>query len=264
MDEPSVLWRVEEAHVGLIELNRPDNRNSMTSDLLDGFAHAVRAIGDEPDVRVVVITGRGNCFSAGADFRSQIQRQDQRLKRLPHEQSWSMYAPFLSVRNIEVPTIAAMNGHAVGGGFGLALACDLRIANRQAKYGANFVRLGLTPGMGITGSLPQLVGEQRAQELLYTGRLFDGAEAEAMGLALKAVGSSEVMTEALLLARRIAENAPAAVRMTKAAIRDNSNWSIVDAARTEAFAQSASVATRDAREGMSALLDKRRPIFTGE
>ncbi len=250
-------------HIGLITLNRPDGRNSMTPELLDAFHRAAREARADAEARCVVITGRGSCFSAGADFRSQIQREDTGRPLMPHEKSFAMYQPFLAVLDIEVPVIGALNGHAVGGGFGLALVCDLRVANREAKYGANFARLGLHPGMAVTYILPRLVGLPRASELLYTGRLVRGAEAEAMGLVNRAVAGPAVLDEALSLAREIAANAPAAVRMMKRSILKNVGWDPRPAALDEAYAQAFTVATEDAREGMQALLDKRDPVFTG-
>src|SRR5687767_4177373 len=113
----------------------------MTPELLDAFAVASAAARDDGEVRAVVVTGTGGYFSAGADFKSNVQRGAGH--QLPHERSFAMYEPFLSLLDIEVPVIAAMNGHAVGGGFGLALLCDIRIAARAAKVGANFCRLGL-------------------------------------------------------------------------------------------------------------------------
>ena len=130
-----------------------------------------------------------------------------------------MYEPFLSLLDVAVPVIGALNGHAVGGGFGLALVCDLRIAALEAKYGANFVALGLAPGMAISYLLPRLVGLARASELLFTGRLVDGAEAERLGIVNQAVPASRVLAQAMALAQTIAANAPFAVRATKAAIR---------------------------------------------
>src|SRR5262249_44796184 len=145
-------------------LNRPDNRNSMTPELLDAFASAA-AQARSADVRCVVLTGTGSCFSSGADFKSTVQRQ---AARAPNERSYAMYESFLSLLDIAVPVIGALNGHAIGGGFGLALVCDLRIGARDAKYGANFVRLGLSPGMAISYMLPRLIGMARANELLLT------------------------------------------------------------------------------------------------
>jgi enoyl-CoA hydratase/carnithine racemase len=174
-----------------------------------------------------------------------------------------LYEPFLSLLDLEVPILGALNGHAIGGGFGLALVCDLRIAALEAKYGANFVALGLAPGMAITHLLPRLVGVARASELLFTGRLVDGVEAERLGIVNRAVPSAQVLEETLALARAVAANAPFAVRATKAALRRSMTLDARAAARAEAVDQAASLATEDAREGMSALLEKRKPAFTG-
>lgn len=247
--------------IGIITLDRPDNRNSMTPELLDAFGRASAAARADGSVRALVVTGTGTCFSAGADFKAGVQRDEQGLS--PAARSYAMYEPFLSLLDIEVPIVAAMNGHAVGGGFGLALVCDLRIGVREAKYGANFVAVGLAPGMAISYLLPRLIGVARASELLLTGRLIDGGEAERLGVVNKAVPASQVMDEALALARTIAGNAPFAVRATKAALRRGLTTEIRAAARAEAVDQAASLATDDAREGMAALLEKRRPVFTG-
>jgi enoyl-CoA hydratase/carnithine racemase len=250
-----------EGDVGVLTMRRPDNRNSMTSELLDAFAIASRRAREDRGARCVIVTGTGRCFSAGADFKSQIQRagEDQR----PHERSYAMYEPFLSILDIEVPVIAAMNGHAIGGGFGLALVCDIRVASTEAKYGANFARLGLSPGMAISYLLPRLVGASRAAELLYTGRLLTGEEAERVGLASRSVPADQVAEVALEMAGAIAANAPIAVRATKELLRVGLGWEAKRAARHEAFAQADSVATRDAQEGIAALLDKREPRFDG-
>ena len=252
-----------EAHdrIGVITLDRPDNRNSMTPELLDAFARASAAARADGSIRALIVTGTGSCFSAGADFKAGLQRGDDALP--PHERSYAMYEAFLSLLDVEVPIIGALNGHAVGGGFGLALVCDLRIAALEGKYGANFVAVGLAPGMAITHLLPRLVGVARASEMLFTGRLVDGAEAERLGIANRAVPSAQVISEATALARAIAANAPFAVRATKAAIRRGFAMEARAAARAEAVDQAASVAMDDAREGMSALLAKRKPEFTG-
>jgi enoyl-CoA hydratase/carnithine racemase len=246
--------------VGVITLDRPDNRNSMTPELLDAFAVASAAARADATVRAVVVTGTGSCFSSGADFKSSLQRD---LGAAPHERSYAMYEPFLSLLDLEVPVIAALNGHAVGGGFGLALVCDVRIGARDAKYGASFVRLGLAPGMGISYLLPRVIGLPRASELLLSGRLVDGGEAEALGIVNRAVAAGDVLSHAMALAREIADAAPLAVRATKAAIRRGLALDVRAAARAEAHVQAASLATDDAREGIAALLGKRKPVFTG-
>ncbi|MBA3500051.1 MAG: enoyl-CoA hydratase/isomerase family protein, partial [Deltaproteobacteria bacterium] len=166
--------------IGVITLDRPDNRNSMTPELLDAFSVASAAARADGESRVVVVTGAGTMFSSGADFKSTLQRDGD--LRAPNERSFAMYEPFLSLLELPVPVVGALNGHAVGGGFGLALVCDMRIGALEAKYGANFVRLGLAPGMAISYLLPRIIGLPRANELLLTGRVVDGAEAERLGI----------------------------------------------------------------------------------
>jgi enoyl-CoA hydratase/carnithine racemase len=250
-----------EGAVGVITLDRPDNRNSMTPELLDAFAAASAAALADSGARCVVVTGTGASFSAGADFKSTLQREGD--QRAPNERSYAMYEPFLSLLDLAVPVVAALNGHAVGGGFGLALVCDVRIGAADAKYGANFVRLGLAPGMAISYLLPRLIGLPRASELLLTGRLVDGREAERLGILNRAVPAADVLPEAMALAGEIAANAPLAVRATKRAIRRGLELAVRDAARAEAYAQAETVASDDAREGIAALLGKRPPTFTG-
>jgi len=258
---PDPVRYERQTDIGVITLDRPDNRNSMTPELLDAFLAASAAARTDAGARCVVVTGTGASFSAGADFKSTLQRAGD--QRAPSERSFAMYEPFLSLLDLAVPVIAALNGHAVGGGFGLALVCDLRIGALDAKYGANFVKLGLAPGMAISYLLPRLIGMARASELLLTGRLVDGREAEALGILNRAVAAEDVLREAMAMARTIADNAPLAVRATKRAIHRGLELHIRDAAHVEAYAQAESLVTDDAREGISALLAKRPPKFTG-
>jgi enoyl-CoA hydratase/carnithine racemase len=254
----AVRYHIDGA-VGVITLNRPDNRNSMTPELLTAFEAAVAATRADTTARCVVVTGSGSCFSSGADFRSGIQAS----ASAPHERTYAMYAPFLSLLDVDVPIIAACNGHTVGGGFGLALVCDLRVGALEAKYGANFVKLGLAPGMAISYLLPRVIGLPRANELLLTGRLVDGREAEALGILNRAVPAGDVLDAAMTMARTIADNAPIAVRATKAAIRRGLALHVREAANAEAYAQAETLMTEDAREGIAALLAKRVPSFSG-
>ena len=260
MTEPAVLYEMKD-HVAILTLNRPENRNSMTPDVLEGLADGVARARGDAEVRCLVLTGRGRSFCAGADFRSREIRGDTSMA--PHERSYATYEPFLSVLDVEVPTIAALNGHAIGGGLGLAVVCDLRVANREAKYGANFVRLGLHPGMATTYLLPRLMGVPRATEFLLTGRIVSGAEAALAGLVNHAVEAEQVLPKALELAREIAAAAPQAVRWTKRSIYRHLDWDPREAARFEAHVQSRSFETEDHREGVAALLEKRDPVFRG-
>ncbi|MFT3696012.1 MAG: enoyl-CoA hydratase/isomerase family protein [Kofleriaceae bacterium] len=254
----AVLYQQQDG-IGVITLNRPDNRNSMTPELLDAFTAASSAARADAGLRCLIVTGTGTCFSSGADFKATLQRAEGE----PHERSYAMYAPFLSLLEIPVPIIGALNGHTVGGGFGLALICDLRVGNQDAKYGANFTRLGLAPGMAISYMLPKIIGLARANEMLFTANLIDGRTAHSIGLLDRAVASSDVRRVADELATRIASNAPFAIRATKAAIRRGLQLEIKEAARAEAVDQAKSIDTDDAREGIAALLAKREPVFTG-
>ena len=260
MGERAVLYEAAD-QVGLVTLNRPDERNAMTPELLDAFSTAMdEALGDDT-IRCLVITGSGRCFSAGANLRSSLQRSD--LGKPAEEASYAMYEPFLRVLDASVPVVAAMNGHTVGGGFGLTLLADIRVANVDAKYGANFARLGIHSGLGISYTLPRLVGLAHASELLFTGKLIRGSQALEIGLATHAVPGDQVLPTAMGIARAIAASAPKAVEEMKASIRRGLAWEIRDAARYEAGLQAASLETEDAKEGIAALLEKREPVFTG-
>jgi enoyl-CoA hydratase/carnithine racemase len=264
--EPAVLLDVED-HVATLTLNRPDNRNSMTPDVLGGLRDSVAAVRSDPDVRCVIVTGRGKSFCAGADFKGGGPITEPGAEETPyvapHERTFATYAPFLSVLDIEVPTIAAMQGHAIGGGLGLAVVCDLRVAAEGARYGANFVRLGLHPGMATTWLLPRLMGVPRAVEFLLTGRIVSGAEAAEAGLVNYAVPADQVLARARMLAREIATAAPLAVRWTKQSIYRGLGWQPAEAARHEALLQSRTAETRDVKEGIRAMLAKRDPEFEG-
>ncbi len=228
--------------IATITLDRPENRNSMTPDVLARFAEHVATVRGEREVRAVVVTGSGKSFCAGADFRSASPAEPTE-QGLAAERSFAVYEPFLSVFELEVPTVAAMNGHAIGGGLGLALVCDLRVASREARYGANFARLGFHSGMAISYLLPRIVGMPTAADLLFTGRIVSGGEAERLGLVHQAVAADEVAEVAREKARAIATAAPLAVRLLKRSLYQGAGWDPRAAAWQEAFAQSATLAT---------------------
>jgi enoyl-CoA hydratase len=259
MSDPAVKFSAEGA-IGVITLNRPDNRNSMTPELLDAFAAAGTAA-RTADVRCVVVTGTGSCFSSGADFKSTVQRDGGH--RAPNERSYAMYESFLSLLDIAVPVIGALNGHTVGGGFGLALVCDLRIGARDAKYGANFVKLGLSPGMAISYLLPRVVGASRAAELMFTGRLVDGDEAERLGILTECHAAAEVLPRAMAIARAIAANAPLAVRETRRGVREILALPLAEAYRRQEEIGAPLRRSEDAREAQAAFVEKRAPKFRG-
>lgn len=260
MSNDAVLYE-KSGYIGIITLNRPENRNSMTDDILSGLEARVRQIKDDPDLRCVIITGKGTSFCAGADFKSGAQRNPGDRPLQPNEKSFAMYQPFLSVLEIEVPVIGALNGHAIGGGMGLALVCDMRVANQDAKYGSNFTKLGLHPGMATTYLLPRFIGIPKTAELLFTGRIITGTEAAEIGLANYALPVDDVFPKAMELAKEVASCAPIANRWTKKSLYNNVDWNPQEAALHEAELQSRTIETEDHKEGVAALLEKRPPEF---
>jgi enoyl-CoA hydratase len=267
MSNPAVLLEIDDRGVAEIALNRDERRNAMGKELLEAFADAVAEVRANPDVRAVIVSGRGRHFCSGADLKDGVSALAAdmgggvvALRRALR----AIYEPFLSILDVEVPTIAAIHGAAIGGGLGLALACDLRIAAEDARLQGNFVRLGIHPGMAVSCFLPNLVGYQRAAELLFTGRAVTGIEAASMGLVLKAVRAENLMAEAQGLARVIAEGAPEAVKLTKASLRRAVAWDPRTFADGEALAQAHCAQLNDAGEGVAAWLEKRPPRFTGK
>jgi enoyl-CoA hydratase len=175
----------------------------------------------------------------------------------------SFYRLFLSVRELPCPTLAAINGAAVGAGLCVALGCDLRYVASDAQIGLNFARLGVHPGMAATWTLPRLVGPAQAAELLYSGRLIDGSEAHRIGLANRVLPAGEVLAAAQATAREIAANAPLAVRAIKRALARSDEAPIEDQLQFEATEQARTFETSDAREGIAAIRARRSPCFEG-
>jgi len=261
MQGKPVLLYVKEM-IAQITINRPDNRNSMDDEVLPYFYDVIEKVKNDKSLRCVIITGSGHSFCAGADFKSNIMNQKDGF--LPQEIFELIYKPFLSVLDIEVPTIAAMNGHAIGGGLGLALVCDMRVANKDAKYGANFVRLGVHSGMAISYLMPRLVGLAVANELLFTGRLISGKRAEEIGLANYAVDADQVVEKAWEIAGEVRDCAPTAVKLMKRSVYRGLDLRPKDAAEIESFSQAQTFAMEDSKEGVKALFEKRKPEFRGK
>ena len=174
------------------------------------------------------------------------------------------YARYLAIRNLPVPTIAAINGHAIGAGLCIALACDLRVAVGDAKMGMTFTKLGIHPGMGATYFLPRLIGTARACELFFTGRIFDAAEAERFGVVNRVAPRAEFDACVQSLAREIAACGPLAVRMVKKSIYRGAHHSLDEMLDYEALQQGITFTTEDAREGIMAVMEKRQPRFVGK
>lgn len=267
---PAPLIHVErDGPVATLTLQDPERRNAMSQAMGEAFAAQVAALAAEPGLRAVVLTGAGEAFSAGGDLGMIEARARQGAERPGvarreiRDGMRGFYGLFLALRDLPCPSLAAINGHAIGAGLCVALACDLRVASREAKLGLNFTRLGLHPGMGATWTLPRLVGSARAAELLYTGRLVTGAEAAELGMVNRAVARERVLPECLELAREVAAAAPIAVAGVKRALARSAAATLEDQLHFEASEQALCFESRDVHEGLAAARERRNPRFEG-
>lgn len=265
MTYETILYEKSE-HVAKIAFNLPDRRNVMTSKLLEEFNLAVQDVKKDRDVRVLIITGSGKAFCAGADLSALTElARSSGLSGISgtREALRSIYDAFLQSLHLEIPTIAAVNGYAIGGGLGLALCCDIRIAADSAKFAANFASIGIHPGMAITYMLPRLVGRGKACEMLFTGRMVDAQEAERIGLVEKVVPYDTLQREAQQMAETIALSAPYIVKLSKKAVYNGLGFNPAMSIESEATAQALCSQMEDATEGIKAFFEKRKPQFKG-
>src|SRR3954470_12476767 len=260
-DQPLRMDRHDDGVV-VLTLSLPDRRNAMTGDLTSSFADAVASLRPDRSVRCVVVTGVGSAFCAGGDLSWIAESPDLSVDSI-RDRMLPFYRTWLSIRDLDVPSIAAVNGHAVGAGLCLALACDLRYAARGAKLSAPFTQLGMHAGMAATWLLPEVAGIAAARELLFTGRAVEGDEALRLGLVNGVYDADSLLDETLRIASRIAAAAPIATRLTKAGRRAGGHASMEAALQYEALAQPVTFATDDLREGLAATREKRKPTFNG-
>jgi len=249
-------------HVAVVTFDLPQRRNSMSEAMTASWVRLVDALREDPDLAAVVVTGEGSASNAGGDLSWIVSEPDAQVADL-RRRMLAFYRSWLSVKTLEVPVIAAVNGHAIGAGFALALACDIRYVAETARLGVPFTSLGLHPGMATTWSLPNVAGAAVARDLLLTGRIVTGAEAVGLGLASLAVPADEVLDRAVEAAERVAAAAPIATRLTVTALRDGGHASYEDALQWEGLAQAVTLATEDLHEGIAAAAAKRAPTFHG-
>lgn len=243
-----------------VTLNRPEIRNAMDEELTSEFAEAMVALRHDADARAVIITGKGSAFCAGGDL-SWIQPGPDASVPEMRRKMRVFYRKFLAVRDIEVPTIAAINGPAVGAGLCVALACDIRIASDTAFLSAPFTKLGMHPGMAASYLLTRLIGGARAAELFYTARRVDASEAERIGLVNRVVPNDDLLSAAREMAAIIASNAPIAMSMTKRAVQLAERLDLEAMLEFEGLAQPITMATHDMTEGVAAARERRAPRF---
>ncbi len=248
-------------YIGYIVFNRPHNRNSLTPEMLEALAVAIDQVKADTQLRCLIVTGTGTSFCAGGDFSPGKSDSGIPFSRASLIQT---YSTCMDILHITVPVIGALNGHAIGGGFGVCLLSDIRVANKDALYGANFARLGMHSGMSISYMLPRLIGLPRASELMFTGRRITGTEAERIGLVNYAVAADQVLPKALELADEIAACAPTAVQLMKRSMRVNMAWDPHARLASDAEHQANTFNSADGQEGIAALLEKREPVFNGQ
>jgi enoyl-CoA hydratase/carnithine racemase len=250
-------------HVALIEIRRPPH-NFFDIPMIKEIASALEALDADKDCRVVVWAAQGKSFCAGANFGdgSTLDKEGRRLgEPMPGVQS--LYMEGNRLFRTKKPIIAAVHGAAVGGGLGLAMVADFRVACPETRFCANFTRLGFHPGFGLTVTLPAVIGQTKAATMFYTSRRVRGDEAYAMGLADVLVPQDEVRAAAMKLAAEIAENAPLALMATRATMRGDLADRVRTATEHELKEQTVLRRTDDFKEGVKATAERRLPNFTG-
>lgn len=245
--------------VATVLISRPEALNALNSDVLEELECAVYELENDADVNVVVLSGDGKAFVAGADISEMAGMQAMRAEEFARLGQ----AAFDAIENMSKPVIAAINGFALGGGCELALACDIRIASAKAKLGQPEVGLGVTPGFGGTQRLPRIVGRAKAKELIFTGKVIKADEALTIGLVNSVVEPEQLMEVALEMAREIASKGQVSVRLSKDMIDRGIETDLNTGLKYEAKGFGLCFTTEDQKEGMSAFLEKRKADFKG-
>lgn len=260
MDFNTISYVVAE-NIAVITINRPKFLNALNTEVLKELSAAIDITAADSAVRAVIVTGAGEkAFVAGADI-AEMQNKDVLEGR---EFSSLGNKIFSKLENLTKPVIAAVNGFALGGGCELAMACDIRIAGDKAKFGQPEVGLGIMTGFGGSQRLARLIGAGRAKELLFTGEMINAERAYEIGLVNRVVDSTEVLEEAKKMAQMIASKAPLGVSFTKKAVNEGLNLDLERALSLEAELFGSLFSTKDQTVGMTAFLEKRQAVFSGE
>ena len=259
MTYSTLLFELDQG-IATVTINRPEKLNALNNTLINELGDVAIRLTEDGAIRAAIITGSGpKAFVAGADIGELSSCNPVAAETLSRKGS----AVFRSLERCPKPVLAAVNGFALGGGCELALACHLRIASDNAKFGQPEVKLGITPGYGGTVRLPRLVGAGRALELLLSGGMIDAQEALRIGLVNRVVGSEQLLAESTALLRSILENGPLSVAECLRLVDEQSALPLDDALALESRRFGELAGTADFREGTGAFLDKRKAAFTG-
>ena len=251
-----------EGGIGTLTLNRPEKMNAFTQEMFREFIAGLLELDADDEVRVVVITGAGKAFTVGLDVAEASKGPsdfDKQVVPLQGTLAWTAQI----MRNLKKPIICAINGVAVGAGFSIALASDIRIMAEAAKIGGPFLKVGLVPEMGSTYNLPRLIGMGKACELVFTGKIIDAKEALEIGLVNTVVPAEELENVTKKLAAEILQASPIALQLARKAMYQGMDCDLPTQVQFEQLAQSTCFKSEDYMEGMKAFLEKRKPQFKG-
>ncbi|MDA1279014.1 MAG: enoyl-CoA hydratase [Chloroflexi bacterium] len=253
-----------------IILNRPDRLNSLSNELLQTLATTLDSVAHDDSVRAVIVTGAGRAFCAGADTAEMAGGTSEGPHKPGPGGPEALRRGFqlaqkviLGIYEMEKPVIAAVNGPAVGAGFDLACACDIRIASQAARFMAAYVHVGLFPGYGGTWLYPRLLGSAKAAELMYVGEYLEVEEAERLGFVNRVTTAESLLETAEAMARKIASGPPVAIRLAKTMMRRGMSMDLETSLEMSAAVEAITLSSGDHLEGMDALRQKRRPVFKG-
>lgn len=258
MGNPSFLERERKGPVGLIKLNRPNVLNALNRQLISEIVQTFEEYDRDEEIRVIVLTGNGRAFAAGADIEEMADEDAVGMELLNQFADWDRIAA------VKKPIIAAVNGFALGGGFELALACDLLFASETAKFGFPEVNLGVMPGAGGTQRLTKAAGKTKALEMIWSGEMISAEEALRLNLINRVIAPELLLEETLAFAGKIAEKAPLAVRLIKESVYKALDISIYEGMQFERKNFYLLFASEDQKEGMQAFMEKRKPVFKGK
>ena len=260
----SIIYE-QDQRVVTITLNRPDTRNALSGDLIDGLIDALERANRDKNVGCVILTGAGKSFSSGGnlqEIKNMTTKDNMSQSQLEDWYRFGIQKIPLTMNAIDVPIVAAVNGHAIGAGNDLCTMCDIRIAGEDAKFSESFLRIGIIPGDGGSWFLPKIIGLSRAAEMILTCDVLDAEKALNWGLVSQIVKNEELIIQAKKIANKIASQPPEATRRAKRLLRMSQNVSLDNALEMAASQQSILQMMDDHREALDALIEKRKPKYT--